>query len=414
MELNFFPILLLGILWFIGTRFWPCVHETGVTLYDRERAFDGFTLWAPLEADNSGIEPWQRPGMVYLMNMNGDCVHSWNTPFPVCYARLEKDGHIVTGMRSGDASDPERPGIGGYPMGGATGWLWELDWEGNTLFSHFDPCMHHDFRRLENGNYIYLGWEKVPADLALSIRGGFSGSEHAGGVIFSDYIREIDPSGNITWEWHATGHMDTDTDIIGPIHPRKEWSHMNNLAPMEDGNIMSSSRFLDMAFIIERATGRIVWRWGNAAFLDRKSGQVLTRFNEKTLGGPHDFSVIERGLPGEGHMLGYDNGMYTGVSRALEVDIDSGEIVWQSTDHTYRHGRHSFSAYISSANRLSNGNTLICEGQNGIICELTPDRQIVWQWVRPEPSRTSTVWAIFRSYRFAPDYCPQLKDLCLG
>ena len=42
-----------------------------------------------------------------------------------------------------------------------------------------------------------------------------------------------------------------------------------------------------------------------------------------------------------------------------------------------------FSSFISGAQRLANGNTLICSGANGTIFEVTPDKTIVWKYVNP-------------------------------
>ena len=42
-----------------------------------------------------------------------------------------------------------------------------------------------------------------------------------------------------------------------------------------------------------------------------------------------------------------------------------------------------FANFISGANRLPNGNTLICSGPNGTIFEVTPDKETVWKYVNP-------------------------------
>jgi hypothetical protein len=39
--------------------------------------------------------------------------------------------------------------------------------------------------------------------------------------------------------------------------------------------------------------------------------------------------------------------------------------------------------FISGANRLPNGNTLICSGPDGTIFEVTPEKEIVWKYVNP-------------------------------
>ncbi|MBW1912440.1 MAG: aryl-sulfate sulfotransferase, partial [Deltaproteobacteria bacterium] len=265
------------------------------------------------------------------------------------------------------------------------------------------------------GNYIYVCWEVVPPDLVKKVRGGQKGTEHKDGTMFGDYFREIDSSGETVWEWHGIDHFDPDIDIIGAIHNREEWTHINDVDIMPDGNILSDSRHTDGAFIIDRQSGDIIWRWGNVAYLDEETGQIEHRNTRdpKTMGGPHDGHLIAEGLPGAGNMLIYDNGMYTYYSRALEVDIKTGEVVWQSErTEGYVSGRVHFSPFISGADRMPNGNTVVCSGANGVVFEVTNEKELVWHWVRPTPNmETAEHWGIFRVHRYTPDYCPQFKSL---
>lgn len=395
---------------------WPYKYESGVTLYDKSKAFTGYTLFTNMPR-RAAAEPHAAPGEVFLMDMQGNIVHTWKTIYPPWYARLMPDGHLIVVMRCSKPS-PRRPGYDAFHMGGATGMLMELDWDSNILFQHFDPRMHHDFRKLSNGNYIYVGWEEVPPDLAKKVRGGQKGTEHKDGTMFGDFFREIDPSGNTVWEWHGIDHFDPDIDIIGMIHPREEWTHINDVDVMPDGNILSDSRHTDGAFIIDRESGDIIWRWGNVAYLDEETGQIEHRDirDPKTMGGPHDGHCIASGLPGEGNMLIYDNAMYTFYSRALEVDIKTGEVVWQSEPEFgiegYVSGRVHFSPFISGSDRFPNGNTVVTCGGNGVVFEVTRENELVWHWVRPDPETEGAVrWGVFRAHRFAPDYCPQFQGL---
>jgi hypothetical protein len=112
-------------------------------------------------------------------------------------------------------------------------------------------------------------------------------------------------------------------------------------------------------------------------------------------------------------MLIYDNAMYDYHSRAKEVDIQSGEVVWQSeAGEGPNVGRTHFSHFISGADRLPNGNSVICSGCNGVVFELTSENEMVWHWIRTEPEPDGPVrWGIFRAHRYSPDYCPQFQDL---
>ena len=63
-----------------------------------------------------------------------------------------------------------------------------------------------------------------------------------------------------------------------------------------------------------------------------------------------------------------------------------------------------FSPYISGAQRLPNGNTLICEGVHGRIFEVTPARDVVWEYISPfffdESGRPGVNNWVFRAFRY--------------
>src|SRR5688572_22995423 len=72
------------------------------------------------------------------------------------------------------------------------------------------------------------------------------------------------------------------------------------------------------------------------------------------------------------------------ASRVLEIDPISLDILWQYTGEDSGAPAWTFhSSFISSARRLPNGNTLIDEGQNGRIFQVTPRGKIVWEYVNP-------------------------------
>jgi hypothetical protein len=77
-----------------------------------------------------------------------------------------------------------------------------------------------------------------------------------------------------------------------------------------------------------------------------------------------------------------------------------------------------FAEAISGAQRLPNGNTLICDGTSGVFFEVTPGGKTVWRYVNPVV-RTGPLtqgqtpgldqrghkWnAVFKVHRYAPDY----------
>jgi len=68
------------------------------------------------------------------------------------------------------------------------------------------------------------------------------------------------------------------------------------------------------------------------------------------------------------------------------------------------------SHYISSAQRLPNGNTLIDEGADGRLFEVTAQKEIVWEYVNPYfgTEEGATTNRVFRAQRVPYDWVPQL------
>jgi hypothetical protein len=111
----------------------------------------------------------------------------------------------------------------------------------------------------------------------------------------------------------------------------------------------------------------------------------------------------------------------TGGSRILEIDPVKNEIVWEYTGESSGAPGWTFrSSFISSARRLPNGNTLIDEGYNGRLFQVTPKGEIVWEYVSPYfgafPSGGSNLksnW-IYRAqpvpYEWAPAGTPHAEN----
>ncbi|MFH3639540.1 ArsR family transcriptional regulator, partial [Acinetobacter baumannii] len=69
-----------------------------------------------------------------------------------------------------------------------------------------------------------------------------------------------------------------------------------------------------------------------------------------------------------------------------------------------------YSPYISNMQRLENGNTLINEGSNGRIFEVTRDHDIVWEYISPFWGKTLNNNMVYRAYRIPYAWIPQLAQ----
>lgn len=375
---------------------WPA----GLTKYDTSKAFKGYTIYSSLGGD----------GTVNLIDMRGKVVHSWKMSNPPgMYGQLLENGNLLYSGRADDGGY----GAGKYHMSGKGGSIVEADWKGGTVKKISAPNAHHDQTKLPNGNVLALLWEPVPKAKLGLVKGGVPGTEFSDGTIFEEIIAEYNSDGKQVWTWRASDHLNFDDFPICPENDRLEWLHANALKYLPAGNpvtgtesIMVSLRHPSACIIFEKSTGKLQWRYG---------GHMKGEYGR--LGAQHDFQMIDKGLPGAGNLLVFDNGLnlpsvpestlYWGMghSRVIEIDPKTKKVVWmyEHKDIDWKfpgvEPKWKFnSPYIAGAQRLPNGNTLICEGGTGRIFEVTKDKEIVWEFINPDRK------AVFRAYRYAPNH----------
>ena len=269
-------------------------------------------------------------------------------------------------------------------IGGSAISMKQMDWDGNTLWEYRNKRMHHDFVHLPNGNYLTLLIEGLPDGMTAKVQGG-NWAEEDPEVMWGDKVIELTPSGEIVWEWNSWEHLDLETDVICPLEGRKEWTHINSLSLTTDGDMLMSFRQTRFIGIVDRKSGNFKWKWGK--------GEISHQHNPTWLD--------------NGKILIYDNGPHrirkTAFSRVIEVDPATKEFGW-----TYQADPlvGFFSVGISGAQRLPNGNTLICEGVHGRMFEVTEGGEVVWEYINPffAEGRYGRSNGTFRAYRYAPDY----------
>jgi len=347
----------------------------GLRAYDAERACPGYTLYAPITGD----------GDVYLLDIEGAVAHAWRMPYPPgLYGCLTPNGTLLYNGKVLEKSDRF---ISGQPWKG--GAVLEADWNGNVLWEVRHPDHHHDGIKLRNGNVLLLCLAAVPRDLVPRIQGGIAGSEHEGDI-HADYLVEMTTAGETVWEWRSWEHLDPESyRITAEQERRHEWTHGNTVVELPDGNIIVSFRNLSTVVVIDRVSGRIIWRLGAPPLAHQHAPTPLPN----------------------GNLLIFDNGthrvdMALPFSRVIEVEMATKEIVWS---YEARPPIDFWSPYISNATRLPNGNTLICEGNFGRLFEVMPDGTLVWEYINPHfapyPGQPDgpPINAVFRTFRYSAE-----------
>lgn len=413
----------------------PSVFPTGTTRYDPDEAFNGFTVLSPLSTPT-----------VVVIDMNGRVVKTWegvnnSAGGP---ARILPNGDVITAT---GARPPHQESLA----------LVQLDFDGNEVwrFDHNEQIenadgetiwsarQHHDWQRFDFPAGYYspgISPQGVADRMLLLTHTNRTDTNVSDKTLEDDHIVEIDRDGNMLWEWLAGDHIDEfgfdaaarEAIRVAPGYSERrgsvDWLHTNSAtyvgpnqwfdagdARFAPGNVIISSRQASLIAIVAR-DGSIVWQLGpdfSTTPEQRKIGQTI---------GQHHPHLIPPGLPGAGNLLVFDNGGASGYgspssvaprgqnifarpsSRVLEINPVTLELVWSYVDPA-----HFFSTNISSAQRLPNGNTLITEGANGRMFEVTPEREIVWEYMNPEYAGPRSSNAVYRAYRVPYDWLGQIR-----
>lgn len=353
--------------------------EESLTVYDTAKAYEGYTLFAPHYTKE-----------VWLIDMMGRPVERW-----------DMDTHLGGTVRLLPTGNQLRLNKSYREPTGSLGtvgeFLYEADWSGKTVWNYQNKYMHHDCRRLPNGNTLALAHLQLPREIAADIKGGIPGTEGLSGarsdVMWGDSVLEISPEGEIVWEWIGYEHMDLGIDILCPLCPRTAWPYLNGIDVFPNGDIVVSPRLLNCLFVI-----------------DKKSKAIKKRLARHALGHQHNPTVLENG-----NVLVIDNGFHRlppkgaafsaeAYSRVLEIDPERDEVVWEYKPEA---PFDFFAAVGSGAGRLPNGNTLICDMPGGRIFEVTPESELVWEFINPvytQHEMYGSTNAVFQAHRYGRNF----------
>ncbi|WP_136808280.1 aryl-sulfate sulfotransferase [Desulfosediminicola flagellatus] len=423
---------------------YPSIYPTGATVYDSSKCYNGYTVF---QAKEHGA---------LVIDMNGGEVKLWRGlhGFP---NKLLPGGQILghTGERS------TLYGMQDYRD------LIQVDWDGNVVwkFNKYefidDPGeepqwmarIHHDYQRQGNPVGYYVPGMEPQIDSGNTMLLGHKNTRCkaiSDKNLLDDTVYEVSWDGEILWEWVCSDHFEEfgfredarnalsrDPNMRPCGGGMGDWMHLNSMsllgpnkwfdagdARFHPDNIIVDGRETNIIFIISKATGEIVWKVG--PYYDTTPEKDL-----EWIIGQHHAHMIPKGLPGEGNILVYDNGGWAGYggchpssqagtknvlrdySRVLEFDPVSLKIVWQYTPHEAglvhpTDSNRLYSPFISAAQRLPNGNTLITEGSGGRLIEVTAAHELVWEYISPYWGRSFNMNMVYRAYRYPYEYIPQV------
>ncbi|MEP0134489.1 MAG: aryl-sulfate sulfotransferase [Eudoraea sp.] len=141
--------------------------------------------------------------------------------------------------------------------------------------------------------------------------------------------------------------------------------------------------------------GDLLFRWGNP------ENYMQGDSTDRKLYYQHDIRWNEKGKPGAGNLTLYNNDVpmgpdslnYSAIYEINPVLKEDGtyemmsnnrfapeEPVWS---YVAKDTISFYGSFISGAHRMENGNTFINEGPKGRLFEVTPDREVVWEYLVP-------------------------------
>ena len=421
----------------------------GVTQYE-EGALEGYTFFSPFSGTKA-----------YLVDNCGRLVNQWDRSAPPGLAAYFLDTGLMLRTYKPNPAGP-------FTSASNSGGLELADWDNNTVWSYeFNTSTwisHHDAVYMPNGHLLVLTWDLVYTEELIEL--GRDPNEIAPqGFMWSERIIEVEPVGanniNIVWQWEIKDHYVQDFDPaqlnygVVSEHPElfdinlpelnssnsnstRDWNHFNSIDyHPELDQILISTRNSDEIWILDHSTtteeaashsggrygkgGDILYRWGNASAYGRAP------VSEQKLFGQHGVNWIREGLPDAGKILIYNNGNGRPGPDFSTVEVlvppqdslgfytipEGSPIGPELPEWVYgdRPGEAFYSAYLSNAQRLPNGNTLINAGSPGMIFEIDPDRNVVWEYIIPLFGDTPATQggnisnnSNFRAYKFGADY----------
>ncbi|MFV0437289.1 MAG: aryl-sulfate sulfotransferase [Desulfopila sp.] len=429
---GFYLLLMIGV-FSTANAYQAMMGPTGLIYHDKNTADDSYVLWSQVVHGTT----------TYMIDKEGNLIHTW--PLATMNPIFLKNGNLL-GLTS---IDKVRKMV-------------EMDWNGNIVWSAKQPDgykIHHDWLKIHNkklneDTYLMVASKEITygeamdagADPECDIRQGAS----------ADAVIEMDKNGNVIWEWwffdHVVqdydktkknygdpgaranwGKLDLNVDTNSRTGLAHDWVHVNSLDynPTLDQIVVNSREhgeifFIDHSLSAEEARGPkgdFLYRWGNPANFRHGNAPTFNNNGNEQLFGAHDIHWIEKGLPGAGHLLIFDNASFRPnlVARSNIYEINpydgpmadgkyvdqmaaghtfvkqhgppqlgtigdnvSNQIVWKYNTRPLGEFFHGmYSAHISGARRLPNGNTLMCAGEDGNFVEVTPAGALAWNYVNP-------------------------------
>lgn len=296
---------------------------------------EGFILFSSMGDTNT-----------HLLDNNKNIVKTYTSSYKSAGSSYLSNSYTL--LRAGIATKAK---MGSFAQGGATGGIIEeIDSNNNVIWSYTsisdEATLHHDFKQIDENTTIALSWQIK----------NYNGSNY-----WNERVIKIDKRTNtIIWEWSAM-----DDGKLYPSTSKEDYLHFNSV-DYKNGKILISARAKNSVYLI-----------------DESSKTIEKHFTaNNTLDGQHDASFLDNG-----NILIFNNKTNSNTSSIVEIDMNDN-IIWEYSNTFY-------SDHISGVQRLSNGNTLICSGTQGLFIEVNKDKEELWSYTNTlNTSKSNSVFKI--------------------
>lgn len=362
----------------------PAPKRSGVILHQSDMTQPGFNLYT------SGHGP-----EATLMDMSGNVLHRWRRSFGAVWPRAadpsrEEDCEVDYWRRAQllDGGDllVIYEGFGLAKLDRASNVLWCYPRDDAGSISG-EPRAHHDLFVQDDGT-IYV----------LTRRAHIVPRVHPEQPIIEDFITTLTPQGVAVDHLSlldAFEHSPFST-LLDRIKRHGDVFHTNTIEVFDGtqasragifnkGNVLICLRNLDVIAVIDMEVRHVVW--------------ALTGLARK----PHQPTLLDNG-----HFLLFDNLGNGGKSKVIEFDPLTQQTVWRYPADA----SHALcSPTCGSAQRLSQGHTLITETDRGRAIEIEASGTVVWEFLNPHRAgdHGELIASLFEVVRLPPE---TLLDWC--
>jgi hypothetical protein len=221
----------------------------------------------------------------------------------------------------------------------------------------------HEFQLTPSGTALMLVYQPVRWDLR-SVGGPRNG------VAVDTIVQEVDVrTGLVRFEWHSLGNVPLSESYEPNGTEPFDVTHVNSVEEQEDGDLLVSARNTHALYLLDRSSGRILWRLGGkkSDFKMRAGSQFIAQHTTHRMPGD-TFTIFDNGAP---PTPGRE-------ARGLVVKLDR-DAKTVSVTHSLRHPKHLKSPSQGSLQALPNGNFLVgWGGDSPYVTEFDARNRVVF------------------------------------